>query len=163
MGYQKMIVALGLLVCLSACAAVWNVQKILRKPGQQSLAPPASVWQQYDCAYMRLPFLAIELNQLIPPRLRPGREFNHRLIYAMCTNERADAIMGRLYTRIYFRGRRIVNDVDASYVMRPGRWRVDTFIAPPRDVEGGVYSMELQFVSQHLKFRQNNSFVVEAY
>lgn len=162
MGYQKMIVALGMLFCLNACTAVWNMQTTLRKPGQTLLASPENVWQAYDCAYMRLPFLAIEVNQLIPPRLRPGHEFNHRLIYAMCSNERADEIIGRLYTRIYLRGQRLVNHVDPSYVMRPGRWRVDTFITLPMDVEAGVYSMELQFVSHHLNFQQNHSFVVSA-
>jgi hypothetical protein len=163
MDYQKIIVLVGLLFGLDACTAVWNVQKTLRKPGQKSLALPEKIWRQYDCAHMRLPFLKVEVNQLIPPRLEPGHEFNHRLTYAMCTNERADEIMGRLYTRIYFRGQRIVNEVDPNYAMRPGRWRVDTFITLPRDVEIGVYSLELQFVSHHLKFRQNHSFVVETH
>ena len=163
MGYQKMIVALGMLVCLNACTTVWNIQKNLRNPGQQLLDSPEEVWQQYDCGRMRLPFLAIEVNQLIPPRLRPGQEFNHRLTYAMCARESSEKIIGKLYTRIYLRGQLIVNDVDASYAMRSGRWRVDTFIMLPADVAIGMYSMELQFVSQRLKFRQHNSFVVEAH
>lgn len=168
MGYQKIIVLAGL-VCVTACApvqqsvqqAVWNVQKRLRKPGEKVLALPDTVWKDYNCANRQLPFINVETNKLLPPRLRPGAEFNHRLVYAMCSNERADEILGILSTRIYFRSERIVNDVVENYSIKPGRWRVDTFITLPPDAKAGVYSIEIQFQSTMLTFQEHHSFVVE--
>ena len=161
MDYQKIIVLAGLMLCVTACKAVWTVQKTLRKPGEKLVAMPEKVWRQYNCSEARLPLFIIEKSKLIPPQLYPGGELNHRLTYAMCSNKRAEEIVGTLSTRVFFRGQRLVNDVNTTYPMRPGRWRVDTFITLAPDAQVGVYSLELQFKSTRIEFQRNHSFIIE--
>ncbi len=164
MAYPQIIILAGLL-WLTACAAVhnvlWDFEKMTRKPGEKSLALPEAVWAEYGCANLRRPFIKVETNELIPPRLKPGGQFNHRLVYAMCSNERADEVLGKRYTRIYFKNRPVFNDVDESYAIKPGRWRVDIFIDLPEDAETGLYTLEVRFRSRCLRFRENHNFRVE--
>ena len=141
---------------------VWNVQKSFRKPGEKSLELPEVVWQSLECENRQLPFIKIEANQLLPRRVRPGEDFNHRLVYAMCSNKRADEVIGTLYTRIYFRSDPIHEEVTEDYTIKPGRWRVDAFIELPPTAETGVYAFEVQFESDQLGFQEQISFVVES-
>ena len=161
----KYFVMVVLLAGLSGCASLeqtaWNVQKNLREPGEKLLALPDDVWEQYACDQKPLPFVAIEANELLPPRLDPGDEFNHRLVYALCTNPAMEEIVGALYTRIYRRGQPYAVDVADSYPLRPGRWQVNTFITLPPDIEQGVYGVELDFRSDALSFQERQNFVVQ--
>ena len=85
-----MIAAAGLaalLVGAVACVTpVWvgKIRCALREPGQELVDLPAKVERQYDCDEKKLPFFRLEKNELNPNRVRPGGEFNHRMVYAMC-------------------------------------------------------------------------------
>jgi hypothetical protein len=73
-----------------------------RPPGDRLIDPPAEVWGDYRCDRKIRPFLVLERNQVSPRKIRPGGEFNHRLIYAMCPAEPSQVISGDLYRRIYY-------------------------------------------------------------
>jgi hypothetical protein len=148
---------------LLACAgAVGKVRKALRDPGERIADLPEQVWEEYDCSHRALPFFKIERTELVPNRLRPGQEFDHRLVYVLCPERPTEVTQGSLDTRILFRGRPIVSEHDPSYELRPGRWIVDAFVEVPAQAEVGVYSMELEFASSALRFRRSLTFAVEA-
>ena len=160
-----------LLICLfiAACTGVkqrfegyyWDFRKMLRKPGETSLALPDEVWAEYKCGTRDLPFVSIETYEVLPRRLSPGEEFSLRLIYSLCSNERADEISGDLNTLIYFQAEPVINNVNEDYSLKPGRWRVDTFINAPPNADPGVYAIETSFESANLAFSRTESFVVQ--
>ena len=82
MGHPKVIAAGLACLFMSGCASVhglrWEVQKSLRSPGEEMKAFPDAVWLEYDCESQKRPFFVIEENELIPPRVKAGGDFNHR-------------------------------------------------------------------------------------
>ena len=88
--------ALGAVVCLSAMLGCTAIQLKLRQPGERlvSFTEPGAV--EYDCAKRRLPFFKVEESELIPSRLRPGGQLNHRFVYVMCPSRASEVIEGKL-------------------------------------------------------------------
>ncbi len=125
------------------------------------ILPPKTVWKNAVCADRDLPHFSVEQYQVIPVSVQPGGSFSQRLIYSLCTNIRGDEILGNLYTRIYFRGSPIIIDTDSNYAMKPGKWRIDRIIDIPPGATPGVYSLEMEFVSPKLKFKEQDNFVVK--
>ncbi len=167
MGHPKA-VATGVALLLAALAGIgcagmfWSLEKAFRKPGERLTTFPEKVSAEYDCPNKDLPFFSIEENELIPRRMKPGGEFNHRLVYVMCPDRPSAVITGRLETRIHFRGEAIVRETITAYHLKPGRWVVDAFIQLPPEAEAGIYSFELDFSSRPVKFAKVLNFVVEA-
>lgn len=157
-----------LLIDATGCAATFQslednfdqMRKMQRTPGEQSLALPDDVWRNNDCDHVSRPWIAMETFEVVPRRLSAGEDFNLRMTYALCSNKRADEIRGKLYTRIYYQGKAIVNDVKRGYSLKPGRWQVDTFVTIPEYAKQGVYSVEVEFRSKLLKVKKSESFVV---
>ncbi len=144
------------------CASLWwSFEKALRKPGQQLETFPDKVSEEYDCARKRLPFFKIEVNELVPPRIKPGSELNHRLIYVMCPARRTGVITGKLATQIRFRGRAILSDTIPRFEIKPGRWVIDSFIRLPEFAETGIYALDMRFSHQTLKFAKSLTFLAE--
>ena len=161
MGHHKVIaLAVSLSLALGCASTRWAVQKSLRQPGESLEDFPEAVWEEYDCASQRRPFFVIEKNELLPPRLDAGGEFNHRFVYAMCPVGPTEVVSGLLSTRIRFRGNPIVVDTANGYEIKPGRWVVDAMIKLPEDAEPGVYAHELVFASPELEFEKRLTFVV---
>jgi len=165
MGHPK---ALALLLAFvlaagSGCAGTrWWLQKSLRSPGEELADLPDVVWQEYDCAAQKRPFFIIERNELVPPQVRSGGEFNHRLVYVMCPVNPTEVVTGKLATRIRFKGAAIVVDQLPSWDLKPGRWVIDAMIALPANAEPGIYNYELQFESAPVAFEKSLTFVVRA-
>ena len=149
-----MIAAAGLVALLVGavgCATpVWvgKLRCAVREPGQELVDLPEKVERQYDCKEKKLPFFRLEKNELNPNRVRPGGEFNHRMVYAMCPRNPTEVVEGTLVTRIRFKGRPIVTETLDPFEIKPGRWIVDSFIALPENAEVGVYALELHFTSE---------------
>lgn len=169
MDHQKvapLVCCLLLVGCASVSSqverVVWKAQREMRTPGETLLAFPEAVWRDYNCGQRRLPFLKVEENSVLPPKLRPGEELSHRLVYAMCPAVPAQVAAGNLYTRIYFKGKPLVTDIAKGFEIKSGRWRVDTFITVPPDAAPGLYSVEVQFDAQGVSLRETRSFVVES-
>ena len=161
MGDPKVVAGLLAAVCTFGCASLrWQFEKSLRQEGTVNRAFPEVVWEEYDCAQRELPFLEIETSELIPPEVSPGSDFNHRLVYALCPRRATEVVSGDLQTRILFKGHAIHRETHRSYELRPGRWRVDTFVEIPAEAEPGIYAHELEFSSRHIQFERTATFLV---
>ncbi len=164
----KNTLVLALVMLISGCATtiqdledtLGQIKKNQRAPGEKSLALPDKIWLRHQCDQAKLPWFNMEAFEVTPRRLSAGEDFNLRMIYALCSNKRADEITGSLYTKIYYQGKAIVNDVNRRYSIKPGRWQVDTFVTVPEQAEPGVYSIEVEFHSRLLKIVDSMSFVV---
>jgi hypothetical protein len=163
MGHPKALaLALALLLSTGCAGTRWWLQKSLRSPGEDLVDFPEVVWQEYDCTSQKRPFFMIERNELVPPQVTTGGEFNHRLVYAMCPQNPTEVVTGKLSTRIRFRGAPIVVDVQSGWDLKPGRWVVDALVALPADAEPGIYSYELEFESEPVAFEKRLTFVVRS-
>ena len=161
MGHSKVVAAVCALVLLSGCTSVrWAVQKSLRREGLVNQAFPEAVWNDYSCDDQELPFFRIETNELIPPRVKPGGEFNHRITYALCPARPTEVLTGTLDTQILYKGKPIFQETNAAYEFLPGRWRLDTFVEIPASVEPGVYSYQIEFTSAPIQFEHGLTFLV---
>lgn len=160
------IIALTVSACSTISTELTRIKDVvivhLRKPGERMILPPNTVWEKAECKDHEVPLISIEQYQVIPYIIRPGSSFSQRLIYSLCTNKRGDEILGSLYTRIYFRSRSIITDRDSNYAMKPGKWRLDRIIDIPTDATPGVYSIEMEFQSSKLKFKERRSLVIES-
>lgn len=144
------------------CASLrWEAQKALRKEGSENQAFPEVVWEEYDCGTQRRPFFVVETNELVPPKVKAGGEFNHRMIYAMCPTQATAVVPGKLSTRIRYKGQPIVVNTDTAYEIKPGRWVVDSFVEIPADAEPGVYAYEVAFKGKDLAFDKALTFLVK--
>ena len=163
MGHPKAIAIALLLLLASGCAgARWWLEKSLRHPGEELKDFPEAVWQEYDCGSQKRPFFIIERNELVPPEVRSGGEFNHRFVYVMCPVNPTEVVTGKLATRIRFKGSPIVVDTLPAWDLKPGRWVVDASVALPENAEPGIYTYELQFESAPVAFDKSLTFVVRA-
>jgi hypothetical protein len=131
-----------------------------RPPGDRLIDPPAEVWEDYRCDRKVRPFLVLERNQVSPRKIRPGGEFNHRLIYAMCPVEPSQVISGDLYRRIYYKGGVVFEDIVRGFEVRPGKWSVDAFITIPEKAELGPYSVEATFTAGRVHFQSRQDLTV---
>jgi len=144
------------------CASLrWSFQKAFREEGVVNAAFPEEVWEEYDCDSQKRPFFIIEENELVPPRVKAGDEFNHRMIYVMCPKRPTEVVEGRLSTRIRFKGEPVVDSTDDAYEIKPGRWVVDAFVEIPEAAEPGVYAYEVEFSGRGLSFDKSLTFLVQ--
>jgi len=163
MGHPKRIILLAVLLSVTGCASLrWSVTRTLRDPGAKLLDFPEVVWDEYDCENQPRPFFIMEVNELVPPRVEPKEEFNHRMVYAMCPVRRTEVVTGNLSTRVRFKGEPIVRELVTPYELRPGRWVVDAFVTLPEDAKPGIYSYEFGFESSAVNFDEHLTFVVES-
>lgn len=161
MGHPKALaIALALALATGCAGTRWWLQKSLRSPGEDLVDFPEAVWQEYDCDSQKRPFFVIERNELVPPRVRSGGEFNHRVVYVMCPLNPTEVVTGSLATRIRFKGAPIMVDTQPAWDLKPGRWVVDATVALPEDAEPGIYTYELQFESEPVTFDKRLTFVV---
>jgi hypothetical protein len=148
-------------VTLGCASFRWSVTKALRKEGSENLAFPELVWEEYDCDTQRRPFFMVEENELVPPKVKPGGEFNHRMVYVMCPVRLTAVVPGTLSMRIRFKGDAIVDNSDKNYEIKPGRWVVDSFVEIPEDAEPGMYAYQLKFAGNGLAFDKSLTFLVK--
>ena len=162
MGHSKVVALLLIAGLFSGCASVrWTFQKAVRKEGTVNWALPDQVWTEYDCETQKRPFFIVEKNELVPPKVKAGGEFNHRLVYVMCPPGPTEVVSGRLSTRIRFKGAPIVHSTEEDYEILPGRWVVDAFVEIPEGAEPGVYAYEVAFSGPGLEFEKILTFLVK--
>lgn len=151
---------LALALALAASTGCAFVTLQLREPGHRNKDFPDQVAEEYHCDKRPLPFFQIETNELVPRRVRPGGEFNHRLIYVLCPEKPTAVVPGTLHTRVLFEGKTIVED-SVQQKLRPGRWVLDSFVAMPENVEPGLYAMDVRFRSERGDLDSQIDFVVK--
>jgi len=147
----------------TGCTSIqWTFKKAMREEGTVNRALPDLVWEEYDCETQKRPFFIVEENELVPPRVKPGGEFNHRMVYVMCPPGPTEVVTGKLSTRIRFKGSPILHSVEDGYEILPGRWVVDAFVEIPENAEPGVYAYEVAFSGRGLEFEKSLTFLVKA-
>ena len=163
MGHSKVVALLLIAGLFTGCSSMrWTFQKAFREEGTENRALPDLVWEEYDCETQKRPFFIVEENEIVPPRVKPGGEFNHRMVYVMCPPGPTDVVSGRLSTRIRFKGLPIVHSTEDAYEILPGRWVVDAFVEIPENAEPGVYAYEVAFSGRGLRFEKILTFLVKA-
>lgn len=153
--------SIALLLACGCTGVVAGARKSLRAPGEQLRDLPEAVAAEYHCATKVLPHIEIEGSELLPERVEPGQELNHRLIYALCPTGPTEVVRGHLETRIRHKGEAFVIERIDDYELKPGRWVIDAFIALPADAETGVYALELAFISDALSFEESITFAID--
>jgi hypothetical protein len=78
----------------------------------------------------------------------------------MCPELPTEVVQGEFSTRIRFKGSPIVEQTDALYEIKPGRWVVDAIVHLPEQAETGIYAYEFEFDSEPLAFEKSLTFVV---
>ncbi len=159
---KKMIALIALALCVGCATARWSVVKLFRDPGESLETFPEVVWEEYDCENQKRPFFIIEKNELMPEKVAPGGDFGHRFVYVMCPSLPTEVVQGVLSTQIRFRGSPIVQQTDALYEIKPGRWVVDAIVHLPEQAESGIYAYEVEFDGDPLAFEKSLTFVVVA-
>ena len=115
-----------------------------RKKGESNSAAPDYVRREFGCNDKRPFDLRLESTQLLPTRLKSGREVSHRIVYAACTPRDA-ALPYPLVRRVILDGRILFEDRDAKFEVKAGRWTVDSFVGIPAAATPGTYTMEVFF------------------
>ncbi len=141
--------------------AYWNTVKGMRKPGDELISKPQTVWQQYQCDKLMLPFILVETNELLPPQLPAGQELNHHMIYVMCPSKEASIVRGKLTRAIYYQGHPVLTDDMENFEFKPGRWSVDAFIKVAPQAPPGNYSLTTTFNAGGIEIEESESFIVE--
>ena len=160
MGDSKALATLVALCVGASSLGCALIQLHLRTPGERLKTFPEPVAEEYHCDKRPLPFFEVEANELLPTRVKPGSEFNHRMVYVMCPRNPTAVIAGNLRTRILYKGKAIFHE-DLSHELKPGRWVVDTFIPLPKAAQPGIYALEITFESRKGNFQQHATFAVE--
>ncbi|MEZ4218228.1 MAG: hypothetical protein R3E88_17200 [Myxococcota bacterium] len=137
-----------------------RMQLELREPGEHNRGFPDDIADEYHCEKRPLPFFQVEETELLPERVSPGDEFNHRLQYVMCPKDDTQVVSGTLYTRILYKGKAILTE-STQRDLQPGRWIVDSFITLPQSAEPGVYALQSEFKSKYGNFDSRATFLVE--
>ena len=154
--------SLTIALTLGTALGCATLDGLTRKPGERLAAFPEAVWEEYGCAERKRPFLEIERYEISPKRLKPGDEFAHQLVYALCPRRLTEVVTGRLTMRIRYKGEPIVHDTEADFVLKPGRWVVDSFVGLARTAEPGIYAYEIEFESDDVNFDRLQTFMVGA-
>ncbi len=151
----------GLVLIAGSTAACAKLQVSMRTEGEVNITMPDEVAYEYHCDKRPLPFFEVEKNELLPERARPGEELSHRFVYVMCPKKATEVVSGTLDTRILFRGEIIFQEV-ISQDLKPGRWRIDTFIPLPETAKPGVYALQVDFTSGQGKLSESADFIVKS-
>jgi hypothetical protein len=149
------------LLSLTLSIACTPLQLRMREPGEELETFPEPVAAEYHCDKRPLPFVQVELNELLPQRVRAGQEFAHRTVYVMCPAQPTQVLPGKLTTRILHRGNAIFQE-QIDYEVKPGRWVVDTRIPLPAEAAPGIYALEVNFANPKATFETRATFSVEA-
>ena len=113
-----------------------------RSKGEREIASAEQVRRELGCSERRPFELRLEFSELLPNRLKSGREINNRFIYSACMH-REGPVTVPLVRRVLLGGRVLFEDRDPRFVVRPGRWMIDGFIGIPPAASPGTYSVEV--------------------
>lgn len=131
---------------LSGCSTLYQqAVAAMRQPGEQIAATPDQVWQDFGCEKRERPFVRAESMEVVPERIKPGGRVNYRLIYVMCPIKPTEVIKTRLSRKMLFKGEQVARNINEAFVIKPGRWVVDSFFTLPEDSPLGVYALEVSF------------------
>jgi hypothetical protein len=131
------------------------------EPGRKRVMDGPRVWALEGCKSRPLPFLRLDLSEVIPATVKPGGVLNYRFPYTACVPAQPGYIIGRLQTTLSFKGKKHNTRTDTDFPVETGKWIVDTNIAVPNDAEPGVYFLEATLVAKGARIEDRVSFNVE--
>lgn len=114
-----------------------------RSRGEKRNAEATPVAAELGCQKPDAATARIESSEVLPGRVRAGRELNHRLVIASCPLA-PEALAGTLKRRFSLQGRTVFEDSE-PYALRPGRWTVDVFVGLPAQTKPGAYRLDVRF------------------
>jgi len=158
----------GICIFLSACAHQQEPPPVIHPPEPVGpnippparLADPQTVWREYDCDKKVLPFIIIESNEILSPEPLAGQEFKYRFVYALCVSGPPKPIKGTLKRKIFFRGKKVFQNVSKDVDVKPGRWEDIAKIKTPHGTKPGDYNFELSFSISKTKIIKDLPFVI---
>lgn len=168
-GFFKWILALaGSTLLLTACASAGDMiqeleQKMVkstRRSGERLTASPDDTVKAHSCETGKENALFVELSEVLPERVNPGSEINHRLQLAFCPYAPTGTVKGSIVRRILHKGQATFSDT-AQHEFKPGTWTIDAFITIPRNAPAGVYALDVLVYYQDKSLRQTHNFVVK--
>jgi len=134
--------------------------KSMRKSGEQLAASPDDTAKAHSCESGKENALFLELSEVLPERVSPGSEINHRLQVAFCPYAPSGTVKGAIVRRILHKGQATFAD-SAQHEFKPGTWTIDAFITIPKNAPGGIYALEVLVNYQGKSLKQTHNFVVK--
>jgi len=161
--------ALAGCVLLSACETV-VVRKAedlmqsaivkVRAKGERRMGDPGDVARELSCTSPGAAQARVESSEILPLRVKPGSEVNHRIVVAACpAPASAEALTGTLTRRFVHQGRTLFQDSE-PYTLKPGRWSVNVFVGIPPQAEPGSYRLEMRFERRGMQLERSSDFIV---
>ena len=167
--FFKWILALaGSTLLLTACASAGDMMQELeqkavkstRKSGERLAASPDDTAKAHSCESGKENVIFLELSEVLPERVNPGSEINHRLQVAFCPYAPSGTVKGAIVRRVLHKGRVTFTD-SAQHEFKPGTWTIDAFITIPKNAPAGIYAMEVLVSYQDKSLKQTHNFVVK--
>jgi hypothetical protein len=156
--------ALVLSGCVTTVDKIQDIQQrammSMRKPGEKMVAPPEDASRRYSCSTYMKDKLVIEEIDVIPDRINAGDEINQRIRYGLCPNPPSGTMNGKIVRTVLFNGETQFEDI-TYYAFKPGTWTIDAFIQVPRDVDEGMYDVEVVVTYGSKTVRSVESFLVK--
>lgn len=137
---------------------VQGVMVKARSKGERRLAEPGDVARELSCGSPGAVLARVEAGEVLPLRVKPGNEINHRMVLAACPAS-AEALTGTLTRRFVHQGRTLFQDSE-PYTLKPGRWSVNVFVGIPAQALPGQYRLELRFERRGLQLERSTDFTV---
>jgi len=168
-GFFKRFLALaGSALILTACASAGDMmteweQKLVkstRKSGESLTASPDDTAKAHSCEPGKENALFVELSEVIPERVSPGSEINHRLQLAFCPYTPSGTVKGTIVRRVLHKGQVAFSD-SVQHEFKPGTWTLDAFITIPGNAPGGVYALDVLVNYQGKSLKQTHNFMVK--
>ena len=153
---------------LAACQNFSQVEKNYQyspekntTPGKKLVVPHAEVWLLENCGSRKLPYLRLDQSEIVPKTMKSGASMRYRLSYTACVPEQSSYKLGRLETKISFKGNTQNRRSDDQYTVETGKWIVDTHIAVPKNAEPGTYVLDAALSIKGAMLQDRVSFNVE--
>lgn len=161
----------GIAVLVSGCAVVdgakqasqsftAEVRLMTRRAGERTLVDASRIADDPACRGRRTAYTQIEQHEVLPKSFKAGREMNQRIVYVFCAAPQGRAVTGTLTRRILLDGRPLIADRDPQFQLKPGRYQIDAFVGVPPAAQPGSYMLEISFVSEALRFIDQQPFTV---
>jgi hypothetical protein len=147
----------GTIFCLSSlvsiliftgCASMQDLHQqfieSVRRPGEIMEKTPEETLQYYpSCSEQNIP--ALFETEIVPLRVLPGKEINHRIRYATCLTASSAPQNGEIVRTVYYERQAIFRD-RTKYEFKPGTWTVDAFIRVSENARPGNYLVDTAII-----------------
>lgn len=154
---------ISVLIC-AGCATVKDLHqqlvKSVRTPGEKMVISPEDTLRYNPCSDQKRDALVLFEAEVIPGRLSPGKEINHRIRYATCLAASSEAQKGEIIRAVYYKNHTVFRD-RTKYEFKPGTWTVDAFIMVPDDAAPGTYTVDTTVICKGKSIRKSNTFQVK--